>query len=92
MELWIGAVNLGLLYAFMALGTFITYKIFDFPDITVDGSFTLGAAVVSFMMMSGVNHLIALPLVFLSGMIAGAVTGLIHTKFRINGLPLAFWL
>ena len=86
MELWIGAVNLGLLYAFMALGTFITYKIFDFPDITVDGSFTLGAAVVSFMMMSGVNHLIALPLVFLSGMIAGAVTGLIHTKFRINGL------
>jgi len=86
MELWVGAVNLGILYAFMALGTFITYKIFDFADITVDGSFTLGAAVVSFLLMSGVNHLLALPLVFISGMLAGMATGLIHTKFKINGL------
>lgn len=86
MELWIGAVNLGLLYAFMALGTFITYKIFDFADITVDGSFTLGASVVSFLLMSGVNHTLALPVVFVSGMLAGMATGLIHTKFKINGL------
>ena len=44
MELWIGALNLGLLYAFLALGTFVTYRIQNLADVTVDGSFTLGAA------------------------------------------------
>jgi len=86
MELWIGAVNLGLLYSFLALGTFITYKIYDFADITVDSSFTLGAAVGAVLVISGVNHFLVIPLVFLAGMGAGFLTGFIHTKFKINGL------
>ena len=48
MELWVGALNLGFLYALMTMGVFITYRIHDFPDITVDGSFAAGAAMAAF--------------------------------------------
>jgi putative tryptophan/tyrosine transport system permease protein len=86
MELWIGAVNLGLLYAFMAMGIFITFRIHDFPDITVDSSFVTGAAVSSVLIVNGVNPFIALCLSFLAGAFAGAMTAFIHTRFNINGL------
>lgn len=86
MELWIGTINLGFLYAFMALGTFITYKIFDFPDITVDGSFTLGGSVSALLIVNGWNPFVVLPVAFLAGCIAGSATGFIHTRFKINGL------
>ncbi len=86
MELWVGAINLGLLYAFMAMGVFITFRIHDFPDITVDGSFVTGAAVTAVLVVSGINPFLALFLAFVAGACAGAVTAFIHTRFNINGL------
>jgi len=86
MELWIGAVNLGFLYAFMTMGVYITFRIHDFPDITVDGSFTTGAATAAILIVSGVNPFIALVLAFAAGAVAGAITALIHTRLKINGL------
>jgi len=86
MELWIGAVNLGILYAFMAIGTFITYKLYSFPDITIDGTFTTGAAVASILIVDGWNPIMVLPVAFLVGSLAGFLTGFIHTKFKIEGL------
>jgi len=86
MELWLGALNLGLLYGFMAAGTLITFRILNFSDITVDGSFTTGAAVTAVMITSGVNPFIALLAGFLAGGAAGLSTGLIYTKMKINGL------
>ncbi|MGE5499366.1 MAG: ABC transporter substrate binding protein [Syntrophothermus sp.] len=86
MELWIGAVNLGFLFSFMALGVYITYKIYDFPDITVDGSFTTGAAVASVLIIGGMNPFLAVLFSFLAGALAGMITGIIHTRFKINGL------
>jgi putative ABC transport system permease protein len=86
MELWIGALNLGLLYALMAMGIYITFRIHDFADITVDGSFTSGAAVAAIIIVSGGNPLIALVGAFGVGLLAGAATALIHTKLNINSL------
>lgn len=86
MELWIGALNLGFLYAFLALGTYITYKVYNFPDITVDGSFTTGAAVASVLIIEGINPFFAVFVSFAAGACAGFLTGFIHTKFKINGL------
>ena len=86
MELWIGALNLGFLYAFMTMGVFLTFRIHDFPDITVDGSFTSGAAVAALLIVAGVNPLIALLASFAIGAAAGAVTALISTRFNVNGL------
>ncbi len=86
MELWIGALNLGFLYAFMTMGVFITFRINDFPDITVDGSFTSGAAAAAVLLVAGYNPVIALLAAFLIGGLAGAVTAVIHTRFNINGL------
>jgi len=86
MELWLGAVNLGFLYAFMAIGTFITYKLYSFPDITIDGTFTLGAAVSSILIVDGWNPFLVVPVAFFAGSMAGFVTGFIHTKFKIEGL------
>ena len=86
MELWIGALNLGLLYAFMAMGVFITFRIHDFPDITVDGSLTTGAAVAAVLLVAKVNPFIAMPAAFGAGALAGAATAFIHTRLNINGL------
>lgn len=86
MELWIGAVNLGFLYAFMAIGVFITFRIHDFPDITVDGSFTAGAATSAVLLLSGVHPLLSVTLAGIVGAICGSATAFLHTRFRINGL------
>jgi len=86
MDLWIGALNLGLLYAFMATGTLITFRILKFSDITVDGSFTTGAALTAVMIINGHNPLIALGAGFLGAAAAGLITGFIYTKMQINGL------
>ncbi|WP_461635251.1 ABC transporter permease [Glutamicibacter soli] len=82
----ITAVELGLIYAIMALGVYLTFRILDFPDLTVDGSFTTGAAVAAVSIVNGVNPWLATLLAFLAGMAAGAVTGLLHTKGKIDGL------
>lgn len=82
----ITAVELGLIYAVMAIGVYLTFRILDFPDLTVDGSFTTGAAVAAVGIINGVHPLVATVLAFFSGLLAGIVTGLLHTKGNINGL------
>ncbi|RXZ79290.1 ABC transporter permease [Paenibacillaceae bacterium] len=81
-----GAIVLGLLYALMALGVYITFRILDFPDLTVDGSFATGGAIAAVMITQGYNPAIATLAAFAGGLIAGACTGLLHTKGKINGL------
>lgn len=82
----IGAVELGLLYAIVALGVYLTFRVLDFPDLTVDGSFTTGAAVAGVVITSGGSPLVGTIAGFIAGLIAGAITGLLHTKAKINGL------
>lgn len=81
-----GAVQLGLLYAFMSLGVYITYRILDFPDLTVDGSFTTGGAIAAVMITHGYSPWLATAGAFFGGAAAGTVTGLLHTKGKINAL------
>ncbi|WP_233556052.1 ABC transporter permease [Galactobacter caseinivorans] len=81
-----GATELGLIYAVSALGVYLTFRILDFPDLTVDGSFTTGAAAGAVMVSQGVPPWISLVVAFAAGAVAGSVTGLLHTKGKINGL------
>jgi ABC-type nitrate/sulfonate/bicarbonate transport system ATPase subunit len=81
-----GAVELGLLYALMALGVFITFRILNFPDLTVDGSFATGGAVAAVLISNGYSPWLATIVAFVSGLAAGACTGLLHTKGKVNGL------
>ncbi len=86
MELIIGACVLGLAYAFLSLGVFITFRIFHFPDITVDGSFTLGAALFALLAAADVPAPAALAVALTGGLGAGALTGLIHTRLGAGAL------
>ncbi|MCC3376689.1 ABC transporter permease [Cohnella sp. REN36] len=81
-----GAVELGLMYALLALGVYITFRILDFPDLTVDGSFATGGAIAAVMISQGYAAWIATLAAFVCGLAAGAITGLLHTKGKINGL------
>jgi len=81
-----GAIQLGLLYACMSLGVYITYRILDFPDLTVDGSFTTGAAIAAVMITHGNSPWLATACAFVGGCAAGIATGLLHTKGKINAL------
>jgi len=85
-SLLLGAVTIGLILSLLALGVFITFRIFAFPDITADGSITLGAAVTATLLVRGVDPFLATAAAFFAGMLAGATTGTIHTKFKIQGL------
>jgi len=76
----------GIIYAIMALGIYITYKILDFPDLTVDGSFPLGAAVTVALITRDVNPYVTLLISFAAGVIAGICTGLIHVKLNVRDL------
>lgn len=76
----------GLIFAILALGVYITYKILDFPDLSVDGTFPLGAAVTAVMITKGVNPFLTLPVAFLCGAFAGMLTGLIHVKLKVRDL------
>jgi putative tryptophan/tyrosine transport system permease protein len=76
----------GLVYSTMALGVFITFRILDFPDLTVDGSFPLGAAVMAISITSGIPLMIALLLSFIAGGIAGMITATIHNKLKVPNL------
>jgi putative ABC transport system permease protein len=86
MLLLIGAFTIGLILSLLALGVFISFRIFDFPDITADGSITLGAAVTAVLILAGVHPLAALVAAFAAGVAAGTTTGVLHTRFKINGL------
>lgn len=76
----------GLIYGILALGVFITFRILDFPDLTVDGSFPLGAAVMTSSLLAGIPITIAFLLAFLSGCLAGVSTALIHNKLKVPSL------
>lgn len=87
MPVWLnGAFELGLLYSLMALGVYITFRILDFPDLTVDASFTTGAGVAAVLITNGTSPWLACLAAFGAGAVAGAITGLLHTKGKINGL------
>ena len=86
MTLLIGSVTIGLILALLALGIFISFRIFDFPDITAEGSFTFGASITASMIISGFNPVIATLAAFAGGLLAGTSTGIIHTKFKVNPL------
>lgn len=86
MEIIISVLEQGMIYAIAALGIYITYKILDFPDLTADGSFALGAAITSALILRGVNPILCIILSALFGFIAGGITGIIHVKFKVRDL------
>jgi putative ABC transport system permease protein len=86
MTLLIGSWTVGLILALLALGVFVSFRIFAFPDITADGSLTLGAAVAAALIVRGYSPWAATAASMLAGAFAGGTTGVLHTRFRINGL------
>ena len=86
MTLLIGALTLGFILSLLALGVFISFRIFDFPDITADGSITLGAAIAALLLVKGINPVFASAAAFAGGFVAGTVTATLATKFKINRL------
>ena len=86
MALVISVLEQGLIYAIMALGMYITYKILDFPDMTVDGSFPMGAAITCVLILMGISPVLTLPVCFLAGAFVGMLTGLIHVKLKVRDL------
>lgn len=85
-DLVISTITQGFIYALLAYGVFITYKILDFPDLTVDGSFPLGAAVTAVLLIRGVHPYLTLVIAALVGALAGLVTGLVHVKGHVRDL------
>ena len=85
-DLIVSTVTQGLIYALLAYGIFITYKILDFPDLTVDGSFPLGAAVTAVLLVRGCNPYLTLIIAIAAGALAGLITGIIHVRLRVRDL------
>ncbi|MFA6698182.1 MAG: ABC transporter permease [Eubacteriales bacterium] len=81
-----GAISLGLLWAIMTIGVYITYRILNIADLTVEGSITMGAAIAAKALTGGVNPYLAIILAFFGGMLAGLFTGILHTKLKIPAL------
>ncbi len=81
-----GAVELGLVFAFVAIGVFLAFRVLDFPDLTVDGSFPLGAAVAAVLITIGVNPWLAAGVAMVAGAAAGMVTAFLNVRFRILNL------
>ena len=86
LDLFIKTVTQGLIYALLSYGIYITYKILDFPDLTVDGSFPLGAAVTAVLITNGVNPYLTLVIAMAIGAVAGLCTGIIHVKLHVRDL------
>src|SRR5712675_1192792 len=86
MTLLIGASTIGLILALLALGVYLSFRIFNFPDITADGSITLGAAVTATLLVRHVQPELATLAGFAAGVVAGTTTGVLHTKFHIHSL------
>lgn len=82
----IGAIEIGLIYSLVAIGVYITFKIIDFPDLTVDGSFTTGAAVSAAMIIADWDPYMAIVVSMIAGAIAGIVTGYLNVRWQILGL------
>lgn len=86
MSLLLGVLEQGFIYAILGLGVYITFRILDFPDMSVDSTYPLGAAVTALMISNGVNPLLTLPAALLAGAVAGVVTGVIHVRFHVSNL------
>lgn len=86
MTLLLSVLEQGMIYAIMALGVYITYKILDFPDLTVDGSFPMGAAIAVVLIDKGCNPYLTLPIAFVAGAVVGILTGIIHVKLKVRDL------
>src|SRR6266513_464476 len=86
MSFYLTAVLLGLGFSSLAMGIFISMRIFNIPDITTDGSFTLGGAITSIMLTSHQPLFSVLPCVFIAGCFAGSITAIIHTRLKVNAL------
>lgn len=86
MALILSVLEQGMIYAIMGLGVYITYKILDFPDLTVDGSFPLGAAIAAAMISRDMNPLLAVLVSCIAGAVVGLLTGLIHVKLKVRDL------
>ena len=86
LDLLVSTVTQGLIYALLSYGIYITYKILDFPDLSVDGSFPLGAAVSAVLLVKGMDPYLTLVVAMLVGALAGLVTGVIHVRFKVRDL------
>lgn len=86
MEMLVTALEQGLLFALVSIGVYITYKILDFPDLSVDGTFPLGAAISAALLIKGVNPWISILVATLGGALAGSITGFLHVKLKISNL------
>ncbi|MCC6176893.1 MAG: ABC transporter permease [Chloroflexi bacterium] len=86
MNLWIGALALGLAFAASAIGVFVTFRVLAFPDLTIDGSFPLGASVSAILLIKGWDPWLSLVVAALAGALAGAFTAILNSHLKINGL------
>jgi len=86
MSIILGVLEEGLVYAIMALGVYITYKILDFPDLSVDGTFPLGGAITVTLILAGMTPAATLFIAFAVGALAGCITGFIHVKLKVRDL------
>ena len=86
LDLVVSTVTQGLIYALLSYGIYITYRILDFPDLTVDGSFPLGAAVTAVLLVRGANPYLTLLIAMATGALAGLVTGIIHVRLKVRDL------
>lgn len=86
LDLAVGTLTQGLIYSLISFGIYITYKILDFPDLSVDGSFPLGAAVTAVLLTKGADPYLTLPIAVAVGALAGLCTGLIHVKVHVRDL------
>ena len=86
MDFYLTALLQGFCFSAIALGIYISMKIFNIPDITTDGSYTLGGSITAILLTHHLSALIILPIVVVAGALAGATTGFLHTKLKINPL------
>ncbi|MDH3910784.1 MAG: ABC transporter permease, partial [Rhodospirillales bacterium] len=80
---FLGALEIGCVYGLVALGVFLSFRVLNFPDLTVDGSFPLGAAVVATLIVAGADPYLATAVAVLAGAAAGLVTAFLNLRFRI---------
>lgn len=85
-NVWLGAIATGLAYGFVAMGVYITFRVLNFPDLTIDGALPLGASMAAVLITTGVNPYITLPVAFAMGAVAGVCTAVIATGLRIHSL------
>ena len=85
-NVWLGAIATGLAFGFVAIAVYLTFRVLDFPDLTIDGSLPLGAAITASLITAGANPFLVLPIAFAGGALAGTLTALIATRLRIHSL------